>query len=437
MIALLLALITAVLCCACSGGGNTPTDDSDKSQNTQTQRPGGSFTEEQHPEDSSAEEQRPGSSSAETQQPDTDLPGKTVKLEKCESTGEVGFDKIDMGNNNTVYFTGNEAAVFPFKYDGKYGYINENGEIVIKNSYGEASPFSEGKALAGGSNGWDVIDTEGKILVSTEYQIGTTYFKNGYAISSAHVSAANNTWNFYIIDDDCNIKAYNMEQFEKVLWNLEPVVINTETFIGYMIKNASLSDTKVACKFYNVNDNLVSEFSTPVTKTPRIIGGQYSYLINDERKYCVANFATGASVTDYIFDAVGNFSDGVIPVCAYDKWGLIDTEGKELIKPKYAYLSAFSHGLGFALDFDGEGILINKSGGIVAVLPDEIFGGDDSLSVESFTDSGFVFVSNHNKKGFLINEKGEIIFSGDANSFKYISAGYVVYGGDLYKVVEE
>ena len=377
IVALLLALIMAVLCCACSGGENTTTD-SGESRNTQAQRPDGSSTNAQHP--------------------DTESPEKTVKLEKCESTGEVGFDKIDMGNDYLVYFTGSEASVFPFKYDGKYGYINEKGEIVIRDQYDKAGSFSEGKAFVHNSDGWHIIDTDNSVLFSSKYNLLSGYwlsstlpvFQNGYA-TSVYLYNSDESWQFCIIDNKFNIKKYNMEDFENVLWNLTPDVINTDLFIGYMIKNAALTDTYLTCRFYNINDDLMSEFSTLDINAIRIIGGKYSYLKNNERKYSIVDITTGASVTDYIFDEVGSYSDGVIPVSAYDKWGLIDTEGNELIKPKYAYLSKFSHGLGFALDFDGNGLLINKSGETVAYLPPKIFGGDDSIDVETFTDSGFIY----------------------------------------------
>lgn len=57
---------------------------------------------------------------------------------------------------------------------GKYGYVDTRGKLVIPPVYSEASDFSEGKALVGisdrqGRIGFQVIDTKGNVLFALRY----------------------------------------------------------------------------------------------------------------------------------------------------------------------------------------------------------------------------------------------------------------------------
>ncbi len=439
MIALLLALIMAALCCACSGGGNTPTDDSEKSQNTQTQRPGGSSTEGQ----------RPGGSSTETQQPDTDSQKKTVRLEKCESTGEVGFDNISI--SCSAYGGDYYMDLFPFEYKDKWGYINDKGEIVIENKYDAAGVFSEGKAFVSDSDGWYIIDTDGKVLFSTQenmfsgnykeiaYARTLPYFQNGNATVLRWTHSGKTVYDFAIMNSDFKMKAFSSEQFEddSYIPAYFPEIINNDAFQGFTVCTVFPSaETIYRIKLYDMNGELVSKCDSLAGNNIYRIGDTFLKMEKDDM-YALVDLKTGAKITDYKYDNIGKYSDGVIPVCAYDKWGLIDASGKELIKCQFDYLSEFSNGVGFALDFDGNGMIVNKSGEKIFDLPNEVFNKYHSLDVSPFTKNGFSYVTNVDDKGFLITETGEVIFSGDADEFKYISAGYVVYDDDLYKVVVE
>jgi len=61
------------------------------------------------------------------------------------------------------------VALFPIKYNGKWGYIDETGIIIINPQYDTASEFFEGLALIeiGGKKGY--IDKTGKKVISPEF----------------------------------------------------------------------------------------------------------------------------------------------------------------------------------------------------------------------------------------------------------------------------
>ncbi|MCQ2606603.1 MAG: WG repeat-containing protein [Bacteroidales bacterium] len=70
----------------------------------------------------------------------------------------------------------------PAYVDGKWGYINSNGEYVISPRYKEAGFFSENLALVKDDNGYfGYINTEAQFVVEPKYKYGTT-FHEGKAI---------------------------------------------------------------------------------------------------------------------------------------------------------------------------------------------------------------------------------------------------------------
>ena len=88
-------------------------------------------------------------------------------------------DEIVLVRNGEVFktLTGDYELVKPFKNgaavvmfsDGTYGYINEDGNLISDERFIEASEFdSYGEAIAKTTNGYGVINTDGKIIINFE-----------------------------------------------------------------------------------------------------------------------------------------------------------------------------------------------------------------------------------------------------------------------------
>lgn len=99
---------------------------------------------------------------------------------------------------------------------GKYGYIDESGELVIPFKYDKAFPFSEnGLAFVVGENGLGgYINKFGKYVIDPIYETGST-FKYGFAAVSKNgeykyiykngLQAVNNTFNYAGGFSDCGL----------------------------------------------------------------------------------------------------------------------------------------------------------------------------------------------------------------------------------------
>ena len=76
--------------------------------------------------------------------------------------------------------TGN--AVFAVKKDGKWGYIDVNGKVVIPLEYEEVADFSEGLAPVSKNGKWGYINLKNEIVIPFKFANSKMYsFKNGAA----------------------------------------------------------------------------------------------------------------------------------------------------------------------------------------------------------------------------------------------------------------
>lgn len=67
--------------------------------------------------------------------------------------------------------------------DGKWGFINREGALVIPAQFQETNGFAEGKAAVRLDGYWGVIDTTGKLTVQPRYQDAHRYFNGILPVS--------------------------------------------------------------------------------------------------------------------------------------------------------------------------------------------------------------------------------------------------------------
>jgi len=60
--------------------------------------------------------------------------------------------------------------LYPAEINGKWGYINGNGEVVINPVYEGAFEFSDGRALVQLNGKWGYIDRDNNIVVDAVFE---------------------------------------------------------------------------------------------------------------------------------------------------------------------------------------------------------------------------------------------------------------------------
>ena len=86
---------------------------------------------------------------------------------------------LSEGYDDAKMFASNEPAAV--KKNGKWGYIDNKGKIVIEPAYEDADSFSIGYAPFCENGKWGCIDKKGVVLIKPQFELLKPFFKNGTA----------------------------------------------------------------------------------------------------------------------------------------------------------------------------------------------------------------------------------------------------------------
>ena len=92
--------------------------------------------------------------------------------------------------------TRSARKLFPVKSDGKYGFIDSHGKLLIPATFDEATGFSDGLAAVAINRKWGYIDETGKIIIELKY---ATYGNNQFSEGLAAINEgdySNGRWGF-------------------------------------------------------------------------------------------------------------------------------------------------------------------------------------------------------------------------------------------------
>lgn len=215
------------------------------------------------------------------------------------------------------YSADNDRAAF-VSQDGKYGYLNGEGEVVLKAEYTVAYDFHQGLAIVSKDSIEDefvylVIDTEGNVKcdIDTEkYDLVSFYYSEGL---------------IPVIDKD-----------------------------------------KEGVVFLNEDGEVVEDYSRKYTIAAGFIDG-YCVVVNEDNEYGVINKDGEEIIRLGKFEELGNLGKGIFLAEKDDAVGVIDAEGNTVIDFKYdggSYLNYCRIGDNFILERENSSayVLLNRAG---------------------------------------------------------------------------
>lgn len=181
---------------------------------------------------------------------------------------------------------------------GKYGFVDEQGQVVVKITYDNANlPGSNGIASVCQKNKWGFVRMDGSTVVNPKYS-NVKNFKEGYA-----AVCLKNKWGF-------------IDESGKVVISL--------TYEDANSFNGGLASVKLS--------------------------GKYGFID-----------ASGNVVAPFEYDDTQAFSEGYVAVCKNGKWGFIDGHGNVAIPFIYDAAGEFYNGKSLVKK-DAENFYINADG---------------------------------------------------------------------------
>ncbi|SMC88291.1 WG containing repeat-containing protein [Sporomusa malonica] len=245
--------------------------------------------------------------------------------------------------NNAEASSADADKLYIIKQDDKYGYIDRDGNVVIKPIYLNAKDFAEGVAPVKIQEGtWSILNTKGEIIGTWKYVDEINAFSEGLAVvrKGAKYGYINKKQLVIPVKFD---NAYGFSEGMAVVAIREGNTLaeRLNAKYGYIDKNGN-----VVIDFqYRAAGNF-KEGVAPVSSTT---GFGWGYIDK-----------TGQYVIEPNYFAAKEFSEGLAPVSVGPgKTGFISHEGKFVIPPQYSWASGFSEGI--ACVKSGEKIEINSS----------------------------------------------------------------------------
>lgn len=311
----------------------------------------------------------------------------------------------------------------PISVQGKYGFINNLGQIVINPVYDSAFCFKNNCGLVKQNNQWMVINRFGHIV---------TQAKKGFELPKMGISGL--YW-----DNDTNrlLYDYNNHNFVYIPNIFDRVGTEIEENLFWV-----RSSNSKKYGYFNNTLRHVIEFS--YDRVSSFKDGLAIVSVNG--KWGAIN-SHGEYVIYPIFEYLGEFSDDVAIAKVGNKYGCINTNGSWILEPRFHYLSDLKNGL---LRFDKDGgsgyynkFLIDLTGKKILSFTDWIYSNpgcnllalyrrisnrfDDveknaylyNLNLKKIGNYSFDSIGNHFVKGFIpflkderlgvISTNGEVI----------------------------
>jgi hypothetical protein len=280
----------------------------------------------------------------------------------------------------------------PIQQNGKWGYIDSTGKIVVKPQFVSAEEFSEGLAAFENEHGkHGFIDESGTVVIEPKFD-NWTDFSEGLAAVSVDLE-----WGY--IDKTGN-------------WAIKPQFTAGRPFSDGLALVGVPLNGKVSFPPAEEDHVFIDKTGKVVVNpTDDILNGTFSEGVG------TVQLIRKTGVNAALIDKTGNviigvqeietdgFSEGLVPAKQNGKWGYLDPFGKFAIEPQFKEVRQFSEGLAAVLIGEKWGF-IDHSGHVV-IAPKYGIGYDRQN--HNFSE-GLALVYFQDKCAY-INKTGKILIS--------------------------
>jgi hypothetical protein len=291
---------------------------------------------------------------------------------------------------------GQQYGFYPFQKDGKYGYMLENGEIVLAPQFEDAKVFTDGLAAVKLMDKWGYIDSSWNVVIDYQYSRVKSYI-NGVAIV-----VNGNNWGTINKEGESLIPL----QYRKVKLHSDGL---------YYVQKIDTTARKKLYQLFKPNGQL-------------FINKEFSRLYFFQNGYAYYELPNGNSgfinksgkmiLSSSSYKISGSYSDGLVAAQnkSTKKFGYLDINGNVKIPFRYSHAEEFSNDRAVVSLGMGRLGVINKSGQYV-VQP-------KYCNIESFKYWVAVFWkcdNNGDVKYGLLNANGAVLAQA---KYDYISSFY-------------
>ena len=283
------------------------------------------------------------------------------KIGFIDSTGKV---VIEPKYDNVTSFSEGLARV---KIDEKYGFIDSSGKIIIEPQFENVNSFSDGLATFTIGDKWGFINRTGNISIEPKFDHATSFSEGLASVKIDKKYGFIDTNGNLILDPIFTDPAYFKEGIAHVKIRKRDSYIDKkgQNIIEPRYCNfaESFSDGLALIGASNYNDGFGSHIDMRGgrSRTIMIVRAKKSWMwFIDKSGERILNLNT--QVVKEIL--LPGFSEGLAAVKTENKWGFIDKKGNWVLEPKFDAAWSFSDGLALVV-FNGKYYYVDKTGNYV------------------------------------------------------------------------
>jgi hypothetical protein len=254
-----------------------------------------------------------------------------------------------------------KGEIFPFERDGKAGYVDVEGRVVIEPKFNFTRKFVEGLAAVQINDKWGFIDKSGLIVINPRFDEVSDFSEGLAAVGNINKNSDRiekygyiNAKGQYVIKP----QFATASDFSEGLAQIESVdeqqgYVDKEGKVFYLDSSFSYSgnfseglavvDEHGAGGKSGYINKMGHVVMSPIYETAHRFSDGLA-CVSIDRKFGFID-ARGDFIIGARFDGCSSFSEGLAAVKVGQKWGYINKTGAVVIKPKFIDAQVFSEGL--------------------------------------------------------------------------------------------
>lgn len=216
------------------------------------------------------------------------------------------FIFIIKGDNKYEGLTIDENALIIVKDDGKYGYINNNGKVIIKPQYEQASSFNGNYAVVSDGEKYKLIDKKGKVKFEVDYASKIKYVSD---------------YNVWIIEDtlyNSKLKRISKkgvtvtyEKYGILKWkNADKKTTGIMNYKGKVLYSTKLEDDSSYLSVSNVLTDVDNDIN---------VKNKYCLINISGKKYAILNCNNGKSIYKMTENTINNTTGTIFEIVDKEK----------------------------------------------------------------------------------------------------------------------
>jgi hypothetical protein len=222
-----------------------------------------------------------------------------------------------------------KPTLFPARMNGRYGFIDKTGKMVVEPQFQRALEFSEGLAVVEDAKGqWGYVDTTGKLAIKSLFSAAFPFSEGLASVRmGSKFGCINKAGDIVIPAKFAGIGVFNEGLAETLV---------EQTVQGMAIRAWGFIKPDGIFPILPRYDS-IGPFGEGVAPV-RVFGKKWGFIDKEEKIKIEPIYETALQFSEGLAAVQSNFDTQY-------KWGFINHAGKYVIQPRFAVARTFSEGL--------------------------------------------------------------------------------------------